>query len=266
MITPKQYVLILVSEYPTLYADSSYEKSAFRVFDQLFNVIGNGIRDHSELIQELDVVPVEEPTVVKYFTGEPLYWGYEKTRDLGHGVIIPDTSQNENIVALESERHLYPNVKLWVQSNGELSDEHPSFKVPYPNFDEAYSTVYRTNFHELGEEWIDAAIWFYEQCNSFFDEKPEYYHYAYPSHNKNIDERLVRDLSERFKSYSSHEEISKAYGVEFHGDIDDFARRRWQSELKDIREFINKTLNMLNAWKVGMKVQKKLVDNRVEVL
>lgn len=263
MITPKQYVLAKVAEYPTLYADSSYEKSAFRVFDQLFNVIGNGIRNHEELIQEFDVTPVDELNVRKYFTGEPLYWGYEETRDIGDGLVIPDTNKYENIIALESEKHLYPNVKLWVKSNGK--DEYPDFRVPYPNFEEQYSIVHRTQFFEFGEEWIGAAIWFYEQCNTFFDEKSEYYHYAYPSHNKKQDERLVRDLSERFRMYSSYEEISKAYGVEFYGDIDDFARRRWQEELKDIRLFINKTINMLDVWKIGLQVQKKFVDNRIEV-
>lgn len=248
-ISPEQYVLAKLVKHPTLYAADSYENAARHIFDQLFNVIGNGIRDDEELMSELaETEIVEESFAQKYLTGEPLYWGYEQVRELCSGVFVPENSA-ESVVALESEKHLYPSVKLWVQSNKRFSDKTETQRVPYPNFDEKYSLIYKTNFKELGEEWIDAAIWFYEDAKKWFETKSKYYHYAYPSHSERKDQSLIDSFTEKFQKYSDNDSISKDYGVEFHGDIDDFARRRWQKELTRINTFIDNSIQMLKSWK-----------------
>ena len=43
MLSPEQYVYNQVATYPALYHADSYESAAKRVFDQFFNVIGNGV-------------------------------------------------------------------------------------------------------------------------------------------------------------------------------------------------------------------------------
>ena len=50
MLSPEQYVYNQVASYPALYHANSYDAAAKRVFDQLFNVIGNGV----DLPEELD--------------------------------------------------------------------------------------------------------------------------------------------------------------------------------------------------------------------
>lgn len=54
MLTPDEYFLRCVFDYPMLYASESMYISQMKVFDQLLNVIGNGIDDKEDLILELN--------------------------------------------------------------------------------------------------------------------------------------------------------------------------------------------------------------------
>ena len=53
IFTPDDYVLAQVLKYPGLFSSSSLDRAKFKVFDQLFNTIGNGISNDKELLEEL---------------------------------------------------------------------------------------------------------------------------------------------------------------------------------------------------------------------
>ena len=235
MLSPEQYVYNQVASYPSLYHANSYDAAAKRVFDQLFNVIGNGV----DLPDELDRPIVDQVEVAKFLRGENVYYGYTEVENLGHGVIIPKRSSDDNyLVCVESEKALHPEVLLWIDCK-----EYPW--TPYPNFEKKYSTVYEPEFKDLGKEWIEAAIWFYEECVKFFNNTPELYAYAYPRKSQRETDNRLYDMRVRLQSYKSNEEISEAYECEFDGDIDKFLRLRWEKELSRIDRFISETLSYL---------------------
>jgi|GEM_PF-4507970 len=248
--TPRQYVYDRVVAFPTLYGSLSYEDSAYRVFDQLFNVIGNGVKCDTNLENELNqVVIVDQYDAEKYMTGEAIFWGYDKVVELSPGSFMPDHEEDgARVIALDSERHLHPSIKLWIQSNTQIGDE-PQFRVPYPNFEERYSLIYNCNFLELGDEWIDAAIWFYKKSRDFFERNSEYYHYAFPCSNKRETDNRVFNFEKHIEKYSSYEHISEAYELEYTGDTVEFLTKRWQIELARIMKFIDDTITLLNSWK-----------------
>ena len=235
MLSPEQYVYNQVASYPSLYHANSYDAAAKRVFDQLFNVIGNGV----DLPDELDRPIVDQVEVAKFLRGEKVYWGYTEVEELANGVMIPKRSSDQNhLVCVESEKTLHPEVLLWIDCK-----DYPW--TPYPNFEKKYSTVYEPEFKDLGNEWIEAAIWFYEECVEFFNNTPEWYAYAYPCKSQRETDNRVYDMKVRLQSYKSNEEISEAYGCEFDGDIDKFLRLRWEKDLSRIDRFISETLSYL---------------------
>lgn len=235
MLSPEQYVYNQVASYPALYHANSYDAAAKRVFDQLFNVIGNGV----DLPDELDRPVTDLAKAEKFLRGENVYYGYTEVEDLGRGVIVPKRSSDQNhLVCVESEKELHPEVILWIDCK-----DYPW--TPYPNFEKKYSTVYEPEFKDLGNEWIEAAIWFYEECVDFFNNTPEWYAYAYPCKSQRETDNRVYDMKVRLQSYKSNEEISEAYECEFDGDIDKFLRLRWEKDLSRIDRFISETLSYL---------------------
>ena len=235
MLSPEQYVYNQVASYPSLYHANSYDAAAKRVFDQLFNVIGNGV----DLPDELDRPIVDQVEAAKFLRGEKVYWGYTEVEELANGVMSPKRSSDQtHLVCVESEKTLHPEVLLWIDCK-----DYPW--TPYPNFEKKYSTVYEPEFKDLGKEWIEAAIWFYDECVKFFNNTPELYAYAYPCKSQRETDKRVYDMKARLRSYKSNEEISEAYGCEFDGDIDKFLRLRWEKELSRIDRFISKTLSYL---------------------
>lgn len=244
MLTPRQYVLLQVITYPSLYASPSYEESARLVFNQLFNVIGNGVRDQYELLSTItQQIPDDlEEQAAKYLTGEPCYYGYFKVRDLG-GYEMPE---GDSIVCIESEKSNHPDVVYWVNCR------YLKF-TPYPNFNEDYSIVYRSDFLSLPIEWRNAAKWFYEQCRDFFNsDRVVKYHGYFGDGSTNKDKNTISDYREaidrNFESgkYKNFDDVSEAYGIEFTGDYTTFIRQRWDKELARITQFIDKTIAMLS--------------------
>ena len=235
MLSPEQYVYNQVASYPALYHANSYEAAAKRVFDQFFNVIGSGVY----LPEELDLPVTDLAKAEKFLRGEKVYWGYTEVEERANGVIIPKRSSNgKSLICVESEKTLHPEVLLWIDCK-----DYPW--TPYPNFEKKYSTVYEPEFKDLGKEWIEAAIWFYEECVEFFNNTPEWYVYAYPCKFQRETDNRVYDMKVRLQSYKTNEEISEAYGCEFDGDIDKFLRLRWEKDLSRIDRFISKTLSYL---------------------
>ena len=232
---PNEYVLACVSRYPSLYADNTVDGVKVRVFDQLFNVIGNGIRDHDELLAHLRVFEFDRERALRFCQGEKAYYGYTKTRKIGiRDVGFPD---GDSITVAESERVNHPEIVLW-QDCGRYEWN------PYPNFEKKYSTVWQTNFSELGPDWADAVVWFYTRCNEWFDHNESKYHYAYPCNKPGKSQQLLDNMIVARNRYESDEAFALAYGGgEFNGDMDLFLKARWQKNLADIREYIQETID-----------------------
>lgn len=242
IFTPDEYVHHCILTYPSLYAKSTFELAKLAVFDQLFNVIGNGIKDEN-LFDHLSNTNSIDMVRSSSLIGKDLYWGYTKTiKYPGDDYEWADT-ESESIIVPDDERANHPEIKLWV----ECSYMDTPFS-PYCNFQSKYSMVYGGVFKTLPKEWHEAAIWFYEKSREFFTNKSEHYHYAYPSHSKRKDERLIYDLEKYRLTYPSDEAFGNAYEVPFYGDFDDFARRRWNIEKTRILEFIDDTIKMIHGW------------------
>ena len=248
IMTPRQYVLHSVAEYPSLYAQPTYNECALKAFDQLFNTIGNGARNHDELIEMLSPPIPEnlEELAGKYITHEPIYYGYEHVEELFDGYLVPDRSvHQETFIAIESERDQYPKIKLW--------HECPRYPFnPYPNFEPRYSTVYKTDLLSLSQEWWDAVVWFYQHCEAYFnsDQVKGYHYYFGGDVNDPEDQQKIEDYKESIErkfangEYTCNADVTKAYGIEFDGDYVAFIKRRWEKELARINEFIKETIEL----------------------
>ncbi len=240
LISPDQFIKASICQFPTLYACETFEYSKFRVLDQLLNVIGNGIQVDEELDEYLFLEKVPDFSDYERYIHEEIYYGYEKVRAMeGSDVLFPE---GDSITCVESCKHLYPNVKKWVHCK-KIKE-----KAPYPNFKKEYSTVYRTNFERLGNEWIDAAIWFYQEAKVLLEQYESTYHYAYPCATERETENRKADQLKAFGE-RTNEEISRDWEFPYDGDIDKFLVGRWQKEKTRIFEFIATTISKLQKMK-----------------
>jgi hypothetical protein len=232
ILTPDEYVVNKIQSYPTLVLSETYETSKLKVFNQLFNVIGNGVRDDEELLEQIS----GEPMVLSEKAFKETYWyGYDIDLTEKHCIeLVTD--------CYESDKLNYPKVSDWIE-----------LKIypfnPYPNFQVEYSTVYQCPiFLTLGEEWIRAALHFYKHCKEWFKTNWQYYHLAYPQMGENGNDKSKfqqKDMMEWLEKYSTHEEVTEAYGVEYDGDVDKFMKKRWEKELNRINDYIDSTIRML---------------------
>ena len=175
------YVKQHANEYPSLYIGRSFQETKMKVLDQLLNVIGNGIRDDDELMTELFACPDVDVDISKWFDTK-ISNGYEEIREFD----ISGTHKkyampvgNSTVTCTEAEKADHPEVKLWIECG-----QHPF--NPYPNFKEAYSTIYQCPIYVmlLEKDWIDAAIEFYEYSKQWIVDNESRYHNAYPARLK----------------------------------------------------------------------------------
>ena len=241
MLTPTEYVRNQVMMYPTLFAAPSYEDAAFKAFDHLFNVIGNGV----DGIKEFNAKP--DHCDERYFTGEKIYYGYTQTEEID-GKLYSVIGNEDPICSLESDRHLHPEIKLWTDARVTKKN------APYCNFKKQYSMVYNKLFESVDYKWIDAAIWFYNECLTFFNGDCSSYHYAFPKSTKHDTDIAILDHLEAFGE-RTHEEISRDWGFPYNGDIEKFLVGKWQLELARIRQFIIETIGMLKEMYVSQHSQ-----------
>ena len=232
---PDDYVLSRVNAYPCLYASDSFENTKLLVLDQLLNVIGNGVRDAHELRRELRWHEFDRERGLRLCSGESVAWGYYEVEDWGNGFLM---GRGESISAVLSERHLHPEVVHWLESK-------PIHFDPYPNFQKEYSIVWQGDFLKLNKQWRTAADWFYERCELWFQQNENHYHRAYPRETPAKSQQYLKDMQEQRGHYDSDAAFSEAYGIEYHGDMEDFMRRRWQCEKQKISEFIAETREYL---------------------
>ena len=270
LMTPTQAVNNNVNLYPTLYATSDAVLTKLRVFDQTFNVIGNGVSDTEAFIEYITMYensPVHTPPA-KYSNGEPLYTGYTKSKKISYSSDPGDTvewgtngSKIEGMYT-EAEKVDHPDVVYWFESNLPFD----SLFEPYPNFKKQYSTVWQIDIEILSTEWLDEIIWFYKKCEEFFNgENVNTYHDAVPDDPVNLAARIKcyeEGFSRTVFDYTTEKQrlalITAAWTrpgtpsadvIKYTGNTEDFVRKQWAQNLAIIKEFITETIEMLETAK-----------------
>lgn len=244
MMTPRQYVLMQVLEYPSLYNSKSYELSAFKVFDQTFNVIGNGLsKKNFKKILKQPVPENLEEEVLKYISGKQLYYGCKNPIILPSGIMMPGLELNK-IVAVEEDQYLYPDVKLWYKCSSRSDGKY----IPYPNFSKEYSFVYNINFKYLSPDWLEAAEWFYNKCMDYFNTDCSDYHYAFPNVSKYEHDNMIKCIIEMMNAYPPEAQF-KCFELPYYNDPEEFLTRKWQRDLERIKESITEILSYLHEQK-----------------
>lgn len=153
MINPKQYQNSKINNYHQLFSGKYYK---LRVYDQLFNVVGNGIRDIHELQDHLDITNHINYDFVpeKYISGEDLYY------------MIYDEGMNHNCMYNVKSLYAYFTLRevnsLPKKFRARLINNNYSV---YPNFRKEYSIIWCDGVVDfLTDEWKRECKWFYEQC------------------------------------------------------------------------------------------------------
>lgn len=233
---PDDYVMSCLNQFPALYCSKSFDDAKMKVFNQLFNVIGNGVRDNEDLIEMLRVRRFNREKVIPLYTGGKMLMGYKDTVNITMMSKPLVVGNGSPIYVNASEKDAYPDCVHWE----ELTFREVSL---YPNFKKKYSTVWYVDYKSLGKEWCDAIVWFYTKCKEWFVTNESKYHYAFPCSYDQKTQKSINDMEEyRTTKYSSDEEFSKAYGLEYLGDMNDFLIRKWEKEKARIMEFIDETI------------------------
>lgn len=246
---------VSINTYPTLYASNSLNEAKMKIYDQIFNTIGNGIRDSVELQDAYypDSAPenISKYLPNKYVSEEKLYQGFtdidnEMSSILGKNA--PDRSTLIDELLTFNEAEANPEIKVLREFK-----KH-EFK-PYPNFKEEYSLFYQDGVN-LPEDWLVELKWFYLSCKKLFLSDSVYdYHYFYPRDSEEDKwNRLVDGYLKQFEKYKQsseddaefHKKVSEAYELEFDGNIVDFIKRRGDKEISRVLRFIDKTVNLID--------------------
>ncbi len=243
LLSPDEYVVNSIHNYPTLYLKHSFEQSKIAILDHVFNTIGSGSDDFERMITGKTKSFAE----IEPLFGDRKVYEYEK-----NGV--------RKIVFESSDETM------------EIKKNKDYFHIPYPNFQKKYSLVHSENYKVMSDEWKKAALDFYLYAKDFFQDKDKskYYHYAFEmesltkpeksdteeyrnlSRLYNVRMNLVSDIKKAFEK-RTEEQITKDYEVEFKGDknkdadICKFLEARWLKEKAKIEKFLDETITMIES-------------------
>ncbi len=243
LLSPDEYIVNSIHNYPTLYLKYSFEQSKIAVLDHVLNVIGSGSDDFERMI-----------------TGKPKNFA-DIEPWFGEKKIYESEKNGSRKIVFESS-----------EDTMEIEKSNDYFHNPYPNFKKRYSLVHSENYKMMSEEWKKAALDFYLYAKEFFQDKnkSKYYHYAFEMESLNKPEKsnteeyrklsmlynvrinLISDMKKAFEK-RTEEQINKDYGVEFKGDktndadICKFLENRWLKEKERIQKFLDQTITMLES-------------------
>lgn len=121
----------------------------------------------------------------------------------------------------------------------------------YPNFQKNYSLVWTMPLKFFPTDWLEAAVWFYKNCGTYFENGGAGYHSAYPSTNRNLDGDMLAAMNKHRTEGMSDRDfyavVSEKWGAWFDGGIVAFNTERWRRERERIGAFIDETLLQLNT-------------------
>lgn len=254
VMTADEAFAVSFNQSPELHLKDSIENSKLKYLDQMFNVIGNGIRDKAEFIQHISFTAeskhlTEIPS--KYFDGSSLFRAYNAVECIDD-FKMPVFGSDIDGLFTEDEINNMPEVAYTRQ----LKDSKRfSPVVPYPNFKKQYSLVWRLDLKEFDSSWVESAIFFYTAMKEFFEsDNAHLYHDAVPNNNIQL-QNLIAQYEKSFEKYKKPDQttqeyyaaLGEAYGVQYKGDTLDFIQRRWEKQKESIHQFIEETLAMLKS-------------------
>mgnify|MGYP001415321967 CR=1 FL=1 len=243
LLSPNEYIVNSIHNYPTLYLKYSFEQSKIAVLDHVLNVIGSGSDDFERMI-------MGKPQL---FSDIEPWFGENKVYEL-------EKNGSRNIVFEDSADTM------------EIKKDKDYYHIPYPNFQKRYSLVHSENYKVMSDDWKKAALDFYLYAKDFFQDKnkSKFYHYAFEIESLTKPEKtdteeykklsrlyntrmnLISDMKKAFEK-KTEDQITKDYGVEFIGgktndaDICKFLENRWLKEKTKIEQFLDETITMLEG-------------------
>lgn len=248
ILTPKDYLTTMLNNSELnkdIFANYiDIENARFAIMDQLLNTIGNGIYNVEDLIKELSIPENKLKSIeeIEAYYGSVKYTGFKKIiiyHEDGTDErvsIMPEnldglvfTGDYETIVhfVYEKDKGSHEDVIYWKKSAfRKLKWE------PFPSFRKKNNPIYQGDLNILGDKkniWIDEFIFFYNGIIEYLKSASSIEHRnSYPSNNPKEDESVINFYRSQFKKYDSHSEISIEYGIEFNGNIEEFAKNRWE--------------------------------------
>lgn len=251
IISIEQAYFEAMNTYPTLYCGKNKKESILKFYDHIFNCIGNGYNtkelffNHFSFENNLHYSVFDE----KYINSEDLFVVFDKEQG-----ILDDYFTSKEIDSLN--KNLFEYMPL----------EQSDF-VPYPNFQKKYSTLFRKEIQPLlNESWLTAMKFFYKECKEFFNsERIHDYHYYFPrAEDNNKWKKIINDYSKSFKKYEDgsknneevYDKISKAYELQYNGDIKQFIINRGNLNKKENLNFIEEAFSEIDF------LLKKLTPNQ----
>lgn len=259
-----------INTFPTLFADKSYEDAEFKVLEQIFNVIGNGIGTPEDLVEKFSVaalppspVKVNPLLVSESVNSEDILLGYDAVATSGPmkgsapmGAKVVAVVRASDKVA-NKDANKYSDVACWIKLR-------PIVKSSlYPNFQKEYST-----YHQIGEEgrgmlpksWIQAAQRFYTKCSNMLEASPAVSFEkfgVFPTGDVEVDRSHVEAMRKRLETYrkpGDNEEvfnrrITEAYCVKYDGNVHDLLCEMWKKRKAETIAFLEETSGMLATHK-----------------
>ena len=249
-MTAEEAFSYCVNRYPSLYASLNERSTRMAVYDQFFNVIGNGYRDLDDMEHHFTWTPAHHSVTsgvpAKYMGPEPIFEGYMKAVTT-RGQVEPDFESRMRGFYTEAEKALYPDVQYWEpREKGEGIGFYPTFK-------EEFSLLHRIERDALDVSWLQAGIYFYTQAKEYFaGPDSDDYSRAWPSDPARQRQKIKefeRDtrVSDPAKKAELWATLSTNYGVPYTGDTPAFLQTCWTKEKSRIEKFIDSTLSMLQA-------------------
>ena len=207
MLTPRQYTIKSAARYPTLYS-GQFEEIRFQVMDQLFNVLGNGIRSKGEFLTHISV---------------PM------------GTELSDELPPENG---EKPKHM----------EGYVRAPYPNFKAEYSILNQLPMDVLTDEWLKEIQWFYTECRNFFEGPNvghySYaYPSSGKTPMNTVAEQEKHFERfRKEGQTEEEFNAI-----ITKQWECEYTGDTDDFLKRRWAKELAKVKSFITKTLRKVDT-------------------
>lgn len=262
LLTPEEYVYLMISKYPTLYAKSDFELSKFKVLDNLFNSLNsstNDIEDFVDTISKKREVDIEKS---KRYLNETSFVGYSKVNEIDLGSRVLKTPDFSSIVIeniFEEDKKNYPEVIHWIGSNPKLDkidimEERKGLNIeakfrPYPNFSDKFSILWNNKdemLNILSEDWIKEIVWFYKSSLEAINQGCFKDYQEFPTGSQKEDQIRIEEMKQ-FVRNKTFEQITKDYEIEYNGDMEDFLTKKWLKNKDHYINFINKIIDVFES-------------------
>lgn len=262
LMSLEEYIYNTISKYPTLYANKDFEISKFNVLDHFLNTISSGFdkdEDFFDTLSKKENIDIEK---IKRLCIESSYTGFSKVDSINLETRVLNTPvQSSKIVEniFEEDKDKYPNVIYWQKNDPtkefdlqDIMNQRKGLKIeskfsPYPNFQKEYSLVWinKDLLNNLDNEWIEGFKWFYEKSLESIDKGCFKDHSEFPTGSTKEDSNRIKQFENIIKN-ESFKKVSRDYGMEYNGNVEEFLTNQWLKTKDEYKTFINETINVLN--------------------